>query len=159
MKRALRSGRSSGFTILEVLVAMGILLAGAATIAYADEIQGQTTASGKPMSKNLVPVTQQMLNASNGDKNHWLHPNGNYAQTRYYPQDQINTGNVAKLKPAFVFQTAVLESMETAPLVINGVMFLTTSYNHVYAVDAVTGEDPPHPLHFFGAEGAGKFSE
>jgi PQQ-dependent dehydrogenase (methanol/ethanol family) len=131
-------------------IAMGILLAGAATVANADEIQGQTTASGKPMSKNLVPVTQQMLNASNGDKNHWLHPNGNYAQTRYYPQDQINTGNVAKLKPTFVFQTAVLESMETAPLVINGVMFLTTSYNHVYAVDAVTGEEFWHYKHKMG---------
>ena len=131
-------------------IAMGILLAGAATVANADEIQGQSTVSGKPMSKNLVPVTQQMLNASNGDKNHWLHPNGNYAQTRYYPQDQINTGNVAKLKPAFVVQTAVLESMETAPLVVNGVMFLTTSYNHVYAVDAVTGEEFWHYKHKMG---------
>jgi alcohol dehydrogenase (cytochrome c) len=131
-------------------IALGILLAGAATVANADEIQGQSTVSGKPMSKNLVPVTQQMLNASNGDKNHWLHPNGNYAQTRYYPQDQINTGNVAKLKPAFVFQTAVLESMETAPLVVNGVMFLTTSYNHVYAVDAVTGEEFWHYKHKMG---------
>ncbi len=131
-------------------IAMGILLAGAATVANADEIQGQSTVSGKPMSKNLVPVTQQMLNASNGDKSHWLHPNGNYAQTRYYPQDQINTGNVAKLKPAFVVQTAVLESMETAPLVVNGVMFLTTSYNHVYAVDAVTGEEFWHYKHKMG---------
>jgi PQQ-dependent dehydrogenase (methanol/ethanol family) len=131
-------------------IALGILLAGAATVANADEIQGQTTASGKPMSKNLVPVTQKMLNASDGDKSHWLHPNGNYAQTRYYPQDQINAGNVAKLKPAFIFQTAVLESMETAPLVVNGVMFLTTSYNHVYAVDAVTGEEFWHYKHKMG---------
>jgi outer membrane protein assembly factor BamB len=36
-----------------------------------------------------------------------------------------------------VFQTAVLESMETAPIVVDGVMFLTTSFNHVYAIDAV----------------------
>ncbi len=47
--------------------------------------------------------------------------------------------NVGKLKPAFVFQTAVLESMETAPIVVDGVMFLTTSFNHVYAIDAVDG--------------------
>ncbi len=49
---------------------------------------------------------------------------------RYYPGAQINAGNVGKLKPAFVFQTAVLESMETAPIVVDGVMFLTTSFNH-----------------------------
>jgi len=131
-------------------IALSLLIAGASTAAVADEIQGQSTTSGKPMSKNLVSVTQKLLNDSPADKNHWLHPNGNYAQTRYYPADQINTGNVAKLKPAFVFQTAVMESMETAPLVVNGVMFLTTSYNHVYAIDAVTGEEFWHYKHKMG---------
>ena len=58
--------------------------------------------------------------------------------------------NVAKLKPAFVFQTAVLESMETAPIVDNGVMFLTTSFNHVYAIDAKTGEEYWHYKHKLG---------
>jgi alcohol dehydrogenase (cytochrome c) len=131
-------------------VAASLVVAGMASVAVATEIEGQQTVVTKPMSKNLVSVTQQLLNASPGDKNHWLHPNGNYAQTRYYPADQINAGNVAKLKPAFVFQTAVLESMETAPLVVNGVMFLTTSYNHVYAVDAVTGEQFWHYKHKMG---------
>ena len=71
-------------------------------------------------------------------------------QTRYYPGAQINAGNVGKLKPAFVFQTAVLESMETAPIVVNGVMFLTTSFNHVYAIDAATGEEYWHYKHKMG---------
>ena len=71
-------------------------------------------------------------------------------QTRYYPGTQINAGNVGKLKPAFVFQTAVLESMETAPIVVNGVMFLTTSFNHVYAIDAATGEEFWHYKHKLG---------
>ena len=80
----------------------------------------------------------------------WIHPNGSYGQTRYYPGTQINASNVAKLKPAFVVQTAVMESMETAPIVQNGVMFLTTSYNHVYAVDAATGEEFWHYKHKMG---------
>ena len=71
-------------------------------------------------------------------------------QTRYYPGTQINSGNVSKLRPAFIFQTAVTESMETAPLVVNGVMFLTTSYNHVYAIDAATGEEFWHYKHKMG---------
>jgi PQQ-dependent dehydrogenase (methanol/ethanol family) len=128
-------------------IAAGMIAASLAGVAFAGEIQNQATTSGKPMSSKLVPVSQDMLNASGGDKNHWLHPNGNYAQTRYYPADQINAGNVSKLRPAFVFQTAVMESMETAPLVVNGIMFLTTSYNHVYAIDAVTGEEFWHYKH------------
>ncbi len=128
-----------------------LALAGMCSTTFAgDEISGQSTVSGKAMSKNLVTVTQDLLNKSPTDANHWLHSNGNYAQTRFYPAKQINTGNVAKLRPAFVFQTAVMESMETAPLVVNGVMFLTTSYNHVYAIDAVTGEEFWHYKHKMG---------
>jgi alcohol dehydrogenase (cytochrome c) len=131
-------------------IAAGMVVASLAGGVIAGEIQNQATSTGKPMSSKLVPVSQDMLNASTADKNHWLHSNGNYAQTRYYPADQINAGNVSKLRPAFVFQTAVMESMETAPLVVNGVMFLTTSYNHVYAIDAVTGEEFWHYKHKMG---------
>src|SRR3989454_5921591 len=72
------------------------------------------------------------------------------AQTRYYPGAQINTQNVGKLRPAFVFQTEVNESMETAPIVVDGVMYLTTSYNHVYAADAATGKELWHYKHRMG---------
>ena len=73
-----------------------------------------------------------------------------YSNSRYHAADQINTGNVGKLAPAFIFQTEVRESMETSPIVINGVMFLTTSYNHVYAIDAVTGQEFWHYKHKMG---------
>jgi alcohol dehydrogenase (cytochrome c) len=120
------------------------------TAATAQEITGGTTTGGAAMSSSLVPVTQDMLDKSEGDKAHWLHTNGNYANTRYSPVNQINAGNVAKLRPAFIFQTEVKESMETAPVVVNGVMFLTTSYNHVYAIDATTGQEFWHYKHKMG---------
>ena len=119
--------------------------------AAAQEVTGgAATTSAKPMSKNLVSITQPMLNSAASDPKNWIHSNGSYEQTRYYAGNQINSGNVAKLRPAFVFQTAVLESMETAPIVVNGVMFLTTSFNHVYAIDAVTGEEFWHYKHKMG---------
>jgi PQQ-dependent dehydrogenase (methanol/ethanol family) len=108
---------------------------------------GTTTAKAMPA---FTSVTQQMLEGAAADPKNWIHPNGSYAQTRYYPGAQINASNVGKLRPAFVFQTAVTESMETAPIVQNGVMFLTTSYNHVYAVDAATGEEFWHYKHKMG---------
>lgn len=86
-------------------------------------------------------VSQDMLNKAGTDAKDWLHPNGSYAQTRYAPARQITTKNVKNLRPAFVFQTDVVESMETAPIVVNGVMFLTTSFDHVYAIDATNGKE------------------
>ncbi|MDB5823254.1 MAG: Pyrrolo-quinoline quinone [Herminiimonas sp.] len=132
---------------LKTLVALATL-AGASV--GAQEIQGGQGIKPIPMSTALVPVTQQMLDASLKDNKNWLHPNGSYEQTRFYPADSINTTNVAQLRPAFVFQTEVVESMETAPIVVNGVMFLTTAFNHVYAVNAATGEQYWHYKHSMG---------
>jgi len=106
-------------------------------------------ASGK--SHEVRSVSQQMLNAAADDENNWIHPNKDYTQTRYSKAAQINTGNVAKLRPVFVFQTAVVESMETSPIVVDGVMFLTTSYDHVYAADAATGQEFWHYKHLMGS--------
>ncbi|NDP43404.1 MAG: PQQ-binding-like beta-propeller repeat protein [Aromatoleum sp.] len=135
---------------IAAVAAVSALWVAGAGWATAQEISGGATTSAKAMAKAPTAVTQDMLNAAGGDAKNWIHPNGSYDQTRYYPGAQINATNVGKLKPAFVFQTAVLESMETAPIVIDGVMFLTTSFNHVYAIDAVTGEEYWHYKHKLG---------
>lgn len=131
---------------LKMLATAGLLVTASA---YAQEpIAG---AGIKPIQiKPFSAVNQAMLDKAGKDGKNWLLPNGSYEQTRYYPASQINTGNVAKLRPAFIFQTGMLESMETAPLVVDGVMFLTTSYNHVYAINAKTGEQYWHFKHKIG---------
>ena len=116
----------------------------------AQETGTGATTTAKPVPANLPQISAAMLDAAGGDPKNWIHPNGSYAQTRYYPGAQINAKNVGRLRPAFVFQTAVLESMETAPIVVDGVMFLTTSFNHVYAIDAATGEEFWHYKHKMG---------
>lgn len=99
---------------------------------------------------DMNTVTQDLLNRAAGDGNNFLHTNGNYHQTRYYPNRQINVSNVQKLRPAWIFQTEVRDSLETSPIVVNGVMYVTTSFNHVYALDARTGEELWHFKHKMG---------
>jgi len=110
----------------------------------AKEVKGET------LYGNMATVTQDMMNRAGSDANNFLHTNGNYAQTRYYPASQINTSNVKNLRPAWIFQTEIVESLETSPLVINGVMYVTTSFNHVYALDAATGAQIWHYKHKMG---------
>jgi len=129
-----------------LLTAAAAMAACTATFTQAQEVQGGAAATGSPVPKT-ISVAQAKLNAADKDSANFLHSNMSYAQTRYYPASQINTTNVAKLKPAFVFQTEVVESMETAPIVVDGIMYLTTSYNHVYAIDAVTGKEFWHYKH------------
>jgi alcohol dehydrogenase (cytochrome c) len=90
---------------------------------------------------NMNTVTQDLLNRAADDGNNFLHTNGNYAQTRYFPGRQINASNVGKLRPAWIFQTDIIETMETSPIVVNGTMFVTTAFDHVFALNARTGEE------------------
>src|SRR6476620_3430966 len=96
-------------------------------------------------------VTQDHLNAAASDANNFLHTNGNYAQTRYFPGKQINTSNVGKLRAAWIFQTEVQEVLATTPIIANGVMYVTTAFNHVYALNAKTGEEYWHYKHAMAA--------
>lgn len=64
------------------------LVAAGAFAADAQEVQGGT------LYGNMQTVTQDMLNRADGDGNNFLHTNGNYEQTRYYPARQINVDNV-----------------------------------------------------------------
>jgi PQQ-dependent dehydrogenase (methanol/ethanol family) len=110
----------------------------------------EASATTKVKEAPVPSVTQEQLNAAAGDENNFLHTNGNYDQTRYYPGKQINTDNVGKLRPAWIFQTEVKESLETTPIVVDGVMYVTTSFNHVYAIDAKTGQEFWHYKHKMG---------
>jgi alcohol dehydrogenase (cytochrome c) len=106
----------------------------------------------KPAPKygDMSTVTQDLLNRAGTDGNNFLLTNGDYRQQRYYPNSQINRLNVARLRPAWIFQTDVMESLETSPIIVNGIMYVTTSYDHVYALDARTGEELWHYKHKLG---------
>ena len=99
---------------------------------------------------DMLTVTQDMLNRAAGDGNNFLHTNGNYHQTRYHPARQINTSNVHNLRPAWIFQTEIVETMETSPIVVDGVMYVTTAFSHAYALDAKTGAQIWHYKHNMG---------
>jgi PQQ-dependent dehydrogenase (methanol/ethanol family) len=98
----------------------------------------------------ISPVTQQQLDSADKDANNFLLTNANYAQTRFHPARQIGRDNVKNLHVAWIFQTDVKESLETSPIVVDGVMYVTTSFSHVYALDAKTGEQLWHYSHKMG---------
>ncbi len=99
---------------------------------------------------DMQTVTQDLLSRAASDGNNFLHTNGDYNQQRYYPNRQINVTNVTKLRPAWIFQMEVKESLETTPIVVNGIMYVTSAFNHVYALDARTGEQIWHYKHKMG---------
>jgi alcohol dehydrogenase (cytochrome c) len=81
---------------------------------------------------------ERLLNAASEPQN-WLTYSGGYASQRHSLLKQIRPSNVRELELKWVFQAQSLESFETTPLVVDGVMYLTEAPNTAVAVDAATG--------------------
>ena len=63
----------------------------------------------------------------------WPNYGNDLANSRFQNVDQINTSNVANLRPAWIFHTGVLDpvaSLEVSPLVVNGVSAFMVSRPH-----------------------------
>jgi alcohol dehydrogenase (cytochrome c) len=89
------------------------------------------TAVGKPdvIENNLRPEPS----AAN-----WPSYNGDYTGRRYSSLHEIDGSNIERLRLAWVFHPGNSQSLEATPVVINGMMFLTSA-NDVFAIDAHTG--------------------
>ena len=71
----------------------------------------------------------------------WPSYGGTHAALRYSALDQINTSNVKTLAPAWIFQTGDYENgLQATPIVIDGIIYLSTSNAWVFALDGVTGQ-------------------
>jgi alcohol dehydrogenase (cytochrome c) len=127
----------------------GVMVLPLASLAMAQETKGGAGAASAN-GPAIPSVSQSMLNNAAKDSKNFLATNGNYDQTRFHPADQINTKNVKGLHVAWIFQTDVRESTETSPIVVDGVMYVTTSFDHVYALNARTGEQIWHYKHEMG---------
>jgi alcohol dehydrogenase (cytochrome c) len=108
--------------ILFLLVCMG------------QELFGQEHAA---KSSAVLQVTAQDLLAKPVGEN-WPSYNGDYTGRRYSSLREINRANVAQLRAAWVFHPGNSQRLEATPVVIRGVMYVTSA-NDVFALDASTG--------------------
>jgi alcohol dehydrogenase (cytochrome c) len=85
-----------------------------------------------------VPLYAQEDGATRAD---WPSYGGTQLSWRYSALDQINTGNVKNLTPAWIFQTGdYAENLHSTPIVIDGVMYLISARAQVFALNAATGQ-------------------
>ena len=78
---------------------------------------------------------QKELNEAAQSKSNWLHPNHDYAGTRFVDAQQITPANVASLRPVCMYQSKERVPSQTSPLVYEGVLYFTTTH-YTVAIDA-----------------------
>ena len=84
------------------------------------------------------PVTDERLVSP--EPENWLSYRGTYNGWGYSPLDQVDVSNVENLKVAWAFSTGTGGGHESPPVVNDGVMFITTPGNQVFALDAQNGD-------------------
>jgi glucose dehydrogenase len=70
----------------------------------------------------------------------WRAYNGGVDGDHYSPLDQINRGNVRRLRPAWTFDTGEKGGMQTNPLIAGRVLYGYTPTQKIFALDAATGK-------------------
>src|SRR2546422_11409873 len=84
-----------------------------------------------------MPVYAQEGGPARAD---WPHYGGTQLSWRYSALDQINTGNVKNLAPAWIFQTGdYAENLHSTPIVVDGLMYLISARAQGFSLDAATG--------------------
>ena len=134
---------------------LSFVLAGAAIFGLAQAAQ-PTTPSGAERGGKApktaaaavsasVDVSDSMITNVVKRGANWLASGQGYANQRYSPLKQIDASNVRQLVPVAIAQTGFTASFETTPLVLNGVMYITTpmvdSKQAVIAMNATTGRE------------------
>src|ERR1700722_1535825 len=68
----------------------------------------------------------------------WTSYNGDYTGRRFSSLRQVTPENGKHLRPSWIFHSSNSDSMEVTPVVVNGVMYVTSA-NDAFALDARTG--------------------
>jgi alcohol dehydrogenase (cytochrome c) len=107
---------------------------------------GTLSAQGAPTGQSppaLTSVTTQDLAQAKMGGNDWITNGGALNNDRYSSLDQINAGNVASLKGTWMTRLGSGDGskyyFEDDPLAINGVLYIATGNDDVFALDGKTG--------------------
>jgi quinohemoprotein ethanol dehydrogenase len=102
-------------------------------------------AAGAPV-ESASPAAQLPTIDSSRDKNadrapgNWLTHGRTYQEDRFSPLDEINDQTVKRLGLAWFYDLDTDRGQEATPLVLDGVMYTTSAWSKVFALDAATGK-------------------
>jgi alcohol dehydrogenase (cytochrome c) len=110
-------------------------------IAYLTTLGTPTASATSAMSPTLTPLAHgptgdELLHAAD-DRQNWLYASKDYEGQRYVASAQITTANAARLRPVCIFRSDNVVSMQSSPLVYQGVMYITMN-EATTAIDATS---------------------
>jgi len=91
----------------------------------------------KKAETEAPPVTAATIIADNPET--WLTHGGSYDEQRYSSLNSVNDANISELGLAWSYDLGTSRGIETTPIVHDGIMYVTSTWNIVHALDVRTG--------------------
>ena len=126
--------------------AVGIILAIVGVGAFAcSHMSTQATPAAAPAVAAATPAAPAQVDAErlvNADKDpgDWMSYGRTYSEQRFSPLDKINAENVKNLGLAWYYDLDTDRGQEATPVVVDGIVYITTAWSMVKAFDAKTGK-------------------
>src|SRR5271167_3714568 len=95
--------------------------------------------AGGTAKARVGDITDARLRHADQDPGNWLTYGGGWQEQRYSRLSDINANTVTALKPAWSAEFDTGRGQEATPIVVDGVMYVSTAWSKVYALDAATG--------------------
>jgi len=90
----------------------------------------------------IFTVLQSACNENSlSESTDWPLYGNNYSNHRFSPLKQVNTDTINKLTLTWKYNTGKKATFQTNPIVIDQVMYLTTPFNDVIALNATNGKE------------------
>jgi quinohemoprotein ethanol dehydrogenase len=112
-----------------VILVIGFL----ALLAYTSIARG---AKSQPVSSG---VTDAQIVDADGQPGNWLTQGRTYNEQRFSPLKEINDHNASRLGLAWYFDLDTHRGQEATPIVVDGVMYFSTAWSKVFALNAASG--------------------
>jgi quinohemoprotein ethanol dehydrogenase len=99
-----------------------------------------STAAASPPAAKPAAVDAPRLIAADTEPGNWMGPGRTYGEQHFSPLQKIDASNVKQLGLAWAYDLDTAHrGQESTPLVIDGVMYVTSAWSKVFALDAKTG--------------------
>ena len=100
-----------------------------------DEISSPITSSS-----SVGLIDDKRIIEAEGEPENWIAHGRTYEEQRFSPLTKINKESVSDLGLAWYKDMGTNRALEATPIVVDGIMFFTSTWSRVYAVEAKTGK-------------------
>ncbi|MFZ3217136.1 MAG: PQQ-dependent dehydrogenase, methanol/ethanol family [Candidatus Acidiferrales bacterium] len=119
-----------------LLLALSIALASGAGCGKSASHAAQEKNSGAGENRT---VDEARILRADEEPGNWMVHGRSYSEQRFSPLKQINDKNIGQVGLTWFYDLDTRRGQEATPIVVDGVMYFTTAWSKVFALNAATG--------------------